>query len=310
MSTSTPRAGRRADATPRLRTPADLFELLGIRTEVRSLSSPRWDGRSLNLFGLDVRMRVHEAMHWLLATAYRRSLPNFGHGPDAHCSHVKGTLEYAKARHEENMVSLMSAACLVMLGIWTEDEAISRRCGSEDEFITALAELVKRGLLDEWHRPLLPGHAYEGPPPPRSAVKLETLWVSDCGRYLARRVPHETFPDVVEIATGKVWLAHRYKPTSSDDPMCGMPEFAHMPVVWSNRGRRTRGDIWIEAFELTFVDLDMTKVKRYATPSLARYEATFRRRVPESHGRRHAFADTAIRRALLAETEKKLSVPA
>lgn len=134
-------------------------------------------------------------------------------------------------------------------------------------------------------------------------AKQHELWISDCKRYVARRAPSNAicFYDVVEIATGKAWLSTRRELDGFDDPRCGIPEFSSTVISWSNRGHGTqRTNRRIPAFELTFVDFDMSKVVPFATPSLARHEAAFRRQVPLGHVRRHAHAEAVVARALAA----------
>ena len=141
---------------PRLRTPGDLAKLLGVRTERRPTYTARWNGRSLNIQGLCTEVYVHELMHWLLATPFRRSQPNFGHGP-AHNerSGAWASMPYEKCRVEEMYVGVMTRACLKVMGI--ED----RFCNNHPDRAKAECELTKQGLLDKQGRPVLPGLTYE-----------------------------------------------------------------------------------------------------------------------------------------------------
>jgi hypothetical protein len=123
------------------------------------------------------------------------------------------------------------------------------------------------------------------------------IWISECGRYLARQIPDEhTWLDVIEIATGTTWLVRRYKPTGWDDPRLRFAEFSRMVTGWSNRGRGTRDGRWIRAFELTFADVDTTIEIVALSGNVVRrsYTATFRRLVPAAHRRRHAWAAETV----------------
>lgn len=121
----------------------------------------------------------------------------------------------------------------------------------------------------------------------------ESLWVSDCGKYLARDtlIPNKVLLDVAERATGKWWLAGRYEPTGFEDTdrRFTRPEFPAMVTRWSNRGRRKRSGAWVTAFEQGFCDLDTSvRVRPYGSDPegkavLARYTATFRKHLPAIH---------------------------
>lgn len=140
---------------------------------------------------------------------------------------------------------------------------------------------------------------------------MPALWISDDGLYLARDIPGEsTWRDVIEISTGKVWLGARNKPKSFQDLRCGLPEFRAQVMGWSNCGRynATRGphryERWIEAWSLGFGDIDIEHAKAnryYARYIGARREATFRRKVPVHHTRRHAWAAERVSAALAAD---------
>lgn len=144
---------------PKLRTPGDLAKLLGVRTERRPTYTPLWDGRSLNIQGLCTEVYVHELMHWLLATPFRRSLPNFGHGPARReAGGVWASMPYEKCRNEEIQVGVMTRACLKVMGLE------GRFCNDHPERAKAERELTKKGLLDKQGRPVLPGLTYEVSP--------------------------------------------------------------------------------------------------------------------------------------------------
>lgn len=143
---------------PKLRKPGDLAKLLGVRTERRPTYTPLWDGRSLNIQGLNEIGYVHELMHWLLATPFRRSLPNFGHGPTCEHDGTRASMSYEKRRSEEECIGVMSRACLKVMGLEY------RSCNDHPERAKAERELTRRGLLDKRGRPVLPGLTYEVSP--------------------------------------------------------------------------------------------------------------------------------------------------
>jgi hypothetical protein len=123
----------------------------------------------------------------------------------------------------------------------------------------------------------------------------ESLWVSDCGKYLARQphIPNDVtrvLHDVVHRETRRWWLAGRYQPTGWDDTdrRYTHPEFNGVVVGWSNRGRRRRNGEWSQAFEQTFCDVDPSIAWRSGSSDAARailstYTATFRKHLPAIH---------------------------
>lgn len=138
------------------------------------------------------------------------------------------------------------------------------------------------------------------------------LWVSECGRYLARAVPQSndcTAYDVIEVATRKVWLHGRRKLTGFSDPRRKFAEFPQMVSGWSNRGRGLRSGRWIRAFDLSFADVDTTiEIKAFSgNVVLTNYEAEFRRKVPANHARRHADAARAVAEELARHGQAKKS---
>ena len=144
---------------PKLRKPGDLAKLLGVRVERRPTYTPLWDGRALNIHGLNEMGYVHELMHWLLATPFRRSLPNFGHGSTCEDDGAQVTLTWEKRRFEEMCVGVMSRACLKVMG---RSDGCDVRESLAKEVAKATRDLTRRGLLDKRMRPALPGLTYEG----------------------------------------------------------------------------------------------------------------------------------------------------
>lgn len=139
------------------------------------------------------------------------------------------------------------------------------------------------------------------------------LWISDCGRYVARRedaAGDALRYDVIELATGIVWLGKRYRPTGwhDTDRRFTHAEFPRMLTGWINLGRRLRSGRWIPAFELSFADCDTTvPILPFSGNVIRRsYQATFRRMVPARHTKRHALAAAHVDAAFLAEAERLL----
>ncbi len=132
-------------------------------------------------------------------------------------------------------------------------------------------------------------------------ARARHTFVSECGRYVALPFGDDCAAyDVVELATDTVWLWGRYKPTGFDDKdrRYTHAEFPRMVSGWSNRGQR-RGERWISAFDLSFVDADMTlPIERFSgNVATRRYEAAFRRAIPRSHTRRLAAWQAIVAKA-------------
>jgi hypothetical protein len=141
------------------------------------------------------------------------------------------------------------------------------------------------------------------------------LWISDCGRYWARRVgaPGDGLTyDVIEIATGIVWLGRRYHPMGWDDTdrRYTHAEFPRMVTGWLNRGRGLRSGRWVRAFALSFADCDTTVPIQVFSGNVIRcsYEATFRRMVPHNRTRQYALAEAYVDAAFMAEAERLLAM--
>jgi hypothetical protein len=133
-------------------------------------------------------------------------------------------------------------------------------------------------------------------------------FVSECGRYVAVPFGEDCADyDVIETATGRVWLSRRYTPTgwSDTDRRYTHAEFPRMVTGWLNEGRQ-RGKRWISAFDLSFVDADMTiPIKAFTGNVVVKsYSAAFRRAVPRSHTRRLAAWRTTIAKAEAEYMEK------
>ena len=94
--------------------------------------------------------------------------------------------------------------------------------------------------------------------------KRENIFVSDCGNFVAIRVPgpdYQTF-DVWRHDGSEMWIGERYiqAPGSMEYTPKSMhtdPHARSTKIVgsWSNRGHRKRDDTWIEGFELLLHDL-------------------------------------------------------
>ena len=130
-------------------------------------------------------------------------------------------------------------------------------------------------------------------------------FVSECGCYIAHPYGASgTAYDVIEVKTGTVWLHGRYVPTGwgDTDRRYTHAEFSRLVSGWRNQGEQ-RGKRWIEAFDLTFADVDTAVTIKPFTGNVVRrsYEAAFRRRIPSNHTRRIAEAAAVVARALAAE---------
>ncbi|MEO7716284.1 MAG: hypothetical protein ABIY70_08770 [Capsulimonas sp.] len=111
----------------------------------------------------------------------------------------------------------------------------------------------------------------------------ETLWISECGEYFARPVLNWSSPnyDVLTRDCSKVWYGLRYQATGFDDPKLDFAEFEHMTTGWSNRGhRRKRTGEWVEAFDLSFADVDTQEKIQPFKGNVVRkaYQAEFRKK--------------------------------
>jgi hypothetical protein len=152
-------------------------------------------------------------------------------------------------------------------------------------------------------------------------VRLEELWVSDCGHFYAyRRGGDKMYPwtgldyDVIDMRRSIVWLSRRYEPTGWDDkdPRYVYPEFSRSIGVWSNRGRRTRAGKWIPAFELAWSVVDRT-VKTFDFDKRSYSEdsgrATFRRKIHNRYTRLYRNAAILVNLALLQERVTNPNLP-
>lgn len=136
------------------------------------------------------------------------------------------------------------------------------------------------------------------------------LWISACGRWFARSVDGKMPPayDVIEIATGSVWLWGRYTPKGFNDRdrRYTHAEFSRMVGVWTNLGHEMpRARRWVRAFSLSFCDCDRSIPIKAFSGNIVRASCTaeFRRMVPSSHTRKHAFAEACVIRALGGATQ-------
>lgn len=201
---------------PRIRRPGDLAKLLGVRVERRPKTSPIWDGRAINIQVLNEHGYVHELMHWLLATPFRRSRENFGHGGAA----ARATMDWEKCRREEALIGVMTRACLRLMQM---SEGGRRPSAEEEE--GAVAELRKRGLMDAQRRPVLPGLTYDDDDRDQGETTMATTTVK--AKCIGCSATREIGPG--EIAPG-------------DQPMCtkcGMPMIAAGATTKTESAGRT-----------------------------------------------------------------------
>lgn len=131
---------------------------------------------------------------------------------------------------------------------------------------------------------------------------IRPAFVSECGCFVAYPYGDRgTDYDVIEVATGAVWLHRRYQASGFDDTdrRYTHAEFPRMVTGWSNRGRQ-RGRSWTPDFELRFAEVDTTiPIKAFTGNVVLRnYEATFRRAIPRNHTRRLAQFAEIINAAL------------
>ena len=117
----------------------------------------------------------------------------------------------------------------------------------------------------------------------------QTIWISTCGQYYAIKAPVlQPAYDIVERAgEERVWLAHRYHPTScaDPDPRYRYAEFPRGIASWSNFGHTLRSGRYIPAFDVGFMDIrqDVLRERLTCQSVLASYRAEFRRRQRVSH---------------------------
>jgi hypothetical protein len=140
---------------------------LGIRIRA---GSPRrgfgWDGRIMRA-GTEAYVLLHEAAHWLLASARRRRAFEFGLGPGpetGHCAAARRAMRLtAMARErEEAMASLLGilwetelrqpALASFLDQNWLEG---AERPGAARYFEIVLARLAAAGLVDSAGRPMI-----------------------------------------------------------------------------------------------------------------------------------------------------------
>lgn len=106
------------------------------------------------------------------------------------------------------------------------------------------------------------------------------FFVSDCGKYIARRLGNTVNFDVMTIDGTQCWLARRYEPKGwkDKDPRYTHPEFAQATGSYSLEVPR-KGQPW--RFTLGFLDLDQRKRIKPLTGNcvVKSYTATFSRRM-------------------------------
>lgn len=119
-------------------------------------------------------------------------------------------------------------------------------------------------------------------------AKPERDWMSDCGEYIARRLPGAYWPafDIAHRTSGRVWRHNRYVPKGFDDKdrRFTHPEFPHETVGYSLVDSNNSGSVI--AFTISFADMNTRKKIKPWTGNaiLAKYEATFRKRIARREG--------------------------
>lgn len=139
----------------RVTSPATLAKAVGVRLERRLKLTARWDGHSINTNGLRAAGVVHEIVHWLLASPWRRTLPEFGLGASSHGGmSVTRALTYEQAKHEERLTLVMQAAAGIAMGLLPLERL--KHCmviGWSIEDLDAVCdELGARRLLGDEHQ--------------------------------------------------------------------------------------------------------------------------------------------------------------
>ena len=108
-------------------------------------------------------------------------------------------------------------------------------------------------------------------------MKPGTIWLSECGQYVAQYVGTDVLDVVVYAADGSAcWVRGPARAAAG--------ERSSVPRVvssWSNHGRSLRSGRWVAAFELTFVDVDTSVpiVPFTGNAIIREYHAEFRRRL-------------------------------
>ncbi len=139
----------------RVTSPATLAKAVGVRLERRSKLTLRWDGHSINTNGLHAAGVVHEIAHWLLASPWRRTLPEFGLGASSHGGmSATRALTYERAKHEERLTLVIQAAAGIAMGLLPLERL--KQCmviGWDIEELDAVCdELRTRNLLGDAHQ--------------------------------------------------------------------------------------------------------------------------------------------------------------
>lgn len=106
-------------------------------------------------------------------------------------------------------------------------------------------------------------------------MKDGSIWISECGRYVARYTGRGALDVTVYASDGSARWVHA---SVRHGETCPAPRLV---VGFSNHGRTLRSGRYVTAFELDFVDVDMT-IPIHAGKGnavVASYNATFRRRL-------------------------------
>lgn len=191
--------------------------------------------------------------------------------------------------------------------ILTEDKTQTRRLAPvvPELVVAGLPWTYYRGHKDQYiaaqHSGQIITSRYGGPGD--RIWTRENLWISECGQYYARPVRGSCVNFDILSRDGKtIWWGNRYDPKDWNDPKLLYPEFEHMTLGYSNMGRMLRSGRRIEAFDLTFGDMDISKmiIPGHGNTIIKQYEAQFRKQWPSIHAPRFASA------ALLEITSARL----
>lgn len=142
----------------RVTSPATLAKAVGVRLERRLKLTSRWDGHSINTNGLHTAGVVHEIAHWLLASPWRRTLPEFGLGDSSHGGmSARRALTYEQAKHEERLTLVIQAAAGIAMGLLPIERL--KQCmvigWSIEELDAVCDELRTRKLLGDAHQAIV-----------------------------------------------------------------------------------------------------------------------------------------------------------
>lgn len=98
-----------------------------------------------------------------------------------------------------------------------------------------------------------------------SKIKRNNIFVSDCGNFVAIRIPGPVYPafDVWRHDGSEMWVGSKYVKvpgsTGYNPQSLYTEEFAKSTKIvgsWTNYGHEKRDGEWVEGFELTLDDLE------------------------------------------------------